>query len=325
MMNSMEDRATSELVSAIITTHNRAEFVGEAIESVLAQTHKELEIIVVDSASTDGTPGILQRYTDPRIRIIRLQQDKGLAAARNTGIAKAQGTFIACLDDDDLWAPEKIALEADVFRTASKKTGACYSDFFDVYADGTKNPLVRVYTAESGPDLLGEVLVISKINPSFALLRREAVVEVGGFDERYFGCDEWELWLRLVEKGWELRHQPRMAGLKRRHTSQISFGRMQELVEEMYMLLNEWLTKPQLLQRIPPNHAAATLLNLGNICYATNRFNEARATWRKALRLKPSLISPGLVVRWSLSCLPTWMVLPLIKQYRRLRHQYDIR
>lgn len=101
-------------VSVILPTFNRADLVGEAIESVLVQTYGDLELIVVDDGSTDETPGLLARWKDSRLRVIR-QENQGKSAARNRGLDAANGEFIAFLDSDDLWAETYLESVLEVF------------------------------------------------------------------------------------------------------------------------------------------------------------------------------------------------------------------
>ena len=98
----------SPVVSVIIPTYNRAHLIGRAIRSVLDQTYQDWELIVVDDASTDDIPGIVKGFTDGRVKYIRHDENKGAAAARNTGIQAARGAYIAFLDSDDEWLPEKL-------------------------------------------------------------------------------------------------------------------------------------------------------------------------------------------------------------------------
>ena len=114
------------LVSVIIPTYNRAHYVVEAVESVLAQTHKNIEIIVVDDGSTDGAEEILDPYKD-RIRYF-YQENQGVSAARNLGIRNANGQYLAFLDSDDLWLPDKTELQLN-FLKENDNYGFVFSNF----------------------------------------------------------------------------------------------------------------------------------------------------------------------------------------------------
>src|SRR5262245_24547581 len=99
------------LVTVVIPTHNRAGRVRSAIESVLHQTYADFEIVVVDDASEDGTENTVRGVLDPRVRYIRHAVARGDAAARNTGIRNSTGEYVAFLDDDDEWLPEKLRFQ----------------------------------------------------------------------------------------------------------------------------------------------------------------------------------------------------------------------
>jgi glycosyltransferase involved in cell wall biosynthesis len=104
------------LVSVVLCNYNYAQFVGEAIESVLAQTHPEFELIIVDDGSTDGSREVISSYVDQRIHTLFHEENRGQAAAFNTGFAEVTGSFVAFLDSDDKWMPEKLARVLHVFQ-----------------------------------------------------------------------------------------------------------------------------------------------------------------------------------------------------------------
>ena len=123
-------------VSVIIPTYNRAACLKLALASVLNQTYQNFEIIVVDDASTDGTADVVRGFADARITYVRHDVNRGKvgagAAARNSGIARAQGTYIAFLDDDDEWLPEKLARQVAVLDRGPRSVGAIYTGFVKI-------------------------------------------------------------------------------------------------------------------------------------------------------------------------------------------------
>ncbi len=183
------------LVSVVIPTYNRADLVGEAIESALGQTYSAREVIVVDDGSTDGTSAVLARYGDA-IRTVRTAH-RGCAAARNTGIGLARGAYLAFVDSDDVAPSDKLAIQVPVLE-ANPEAGFAYG------------PSVAF-----GPDLPGEVLhqpvrpdphgfvavdlfLTTRIGFDSVLLRREAVEQVGGFDETLHYNEDTDLLLRVA-------------------------------------------------------------------------------------------------------------------------------
>ena len=112
-------------VSVIIPTYNRAHLLPRALESVLAQTFEDLEVLVVDDGSTDGTEAVVTGYDD-RVRYLRQPQNAGVSAARNRGLREARGEFVAFLDSDDEWFPEKLARQVERFRELPDRVGLLY-------------------------------------------------------------------------------------------------------------------------------------------------------------------------------------------------------
>jgi glycosyltransferase involved in cell wall biosynthesis len=117
------------LVSCIIPTYNRAHIVGRAIQSVLNQTYKNIEVIVVDDGSQDNTQEVVLSIKDERVRYIRLHRNFGAAFARNIGIANARGEFVAFLDSDDCFLPEKIEKQVELMLK-DESTGVCYTEVY---------------------------------------------------------------------------------------------------------------------------------------------------------------------------------------------------
>jgi glycosyltransferase involved in cell wall biosynthesis len=189
---------TTPTVSVIIPAFNQGRYLGAAIESALAQTYRDFEILVIDDGSTDNTPAVARQYGDC-IRYFR-QANQGLGGARNTGIRAARGAYLALLDSDDIWLPG--FLETMVQLAARAPAAAVLfsrADYID--ADGRALPQVsEVKTAPGG--WLYELLVRADfIIPSTVVMLRSAVLEAGLFDERtsaIHGAEDWDLWLRLA-------------------------------------------------------------------------------------------------------------------------------
>ena len=116
-------------VSVIVPTHNRADYLSAAIESVLEQTFQDFELLVVDDASTDTTAALVSSFSDSRIKFIRLDMNRGGSAARNQGILSSRCDYIAFLDDDDAWTPEKLELQVELLDRAPAEVGAVYTGY----------------------------------------------------------------------------------------------------------------------------------------------------------------------------------------------------
>ncbi len=192
------------LVSVVVPTHNRAGLVDRAIESVLTQTVTDLELIVVDDASADNTPEAVRGYDDERITYIRHDRNRHVSAARNTGIERAAGRYVAFLDDDDEWLPTKLERQVDLLQSASERTGLVYC-WMD-YCDGDE--VIRTYRPTLRGDVFAETLGGQPIGNCSALVVRSAVLDdVGGFDESLPRGNDGDL-IRRVCRSYSIDYVP---------------------------------------------------------------------------------------------------------------------
>ncbi len=183
-------------VSVIIVTYNRAALLPTAITSVLQQTFQDFEIIVVDDASQDETPAVVADFQDHRIRYIRHEQNTGEAGARNTGVTNATGEYIAFLDDDDEWLPDKLALQVDVLENSPARVGVVYTGRSTI--DGATKKVVSIRIPTQGGDLLPELRKGNPITNSSVLLRKECFSKVGLFDEQIVYGLDYDMWIRIA-------------------------------------------------------------------------------------------------------------------------------
>lgn len=183
-------------VSVIIPTYNRAHTVSRAIQSVLNQTYQDFEIIVVDDCSTDNTEEVVKGFNDSRICYIRHEQNRGGSAARNTGIRIARGEYIAFLDSDDEWLPNKLAEQMRVFYS-DRNCGAVYTDLLHVCKDGHAE-VHKGYHPEGW--ILKDLLVTNVVgSASSVVVKRECFKVVGLFDEKLPSCQDWDMWIRIAK------------------------------------------------------------------------------------------------------------------------------
>lgn len=194
-----------DLISVIIPAYNAEAWIDETLRSVRSQTHANIEIVVVDDGSRDATVEIVHRHAaaDPRVRIIR-QENGGVAAARNRGIAETSGPFIAPVDADDLWAPTKLEEQLRLMHERGERVGLVYCWYAMIDGKG------RITHLDSRSEAEGDVLkrlCLSNIvgNGSSALMRRSAVIEAGGYDSglraaRAQGCEDYKLYFEIAER-----------------------------------------------------------------------------------------------------------------------------
>jgi Glycosyltransferases involved in cell wall biogenesis len=185
------------LVSIVIPTYQGATrgFLPQAIESVLSQTYKNLELILVNDGSSDATEEVCKRY--PQIKYI-FQENRGLAAARNTGIRHSFGEYICFLDDDDVWLPEKLAKQV-AFIQDKPLLGLCYTWLALINERGEETGVVQAHHAEGN---VFELLLTENIidGPSSVIIPKTILDDVGLFKEHFLSAEDYDLWLRIAKK-----------------------------------------------------------------------------------------------------------------------------
>ncbi len=211
-MNPMQVINSEPLVSAIIPTYNRADIVCEAIASVLAQTYRNIEIIVVDDGSTDGTKQALTRY-EGKVRVV-VQANGGPSAARNRGVAVSRGELVGFLDSDDLWMPSKIERQVALLAEAGPLVPCCLCNIMMCWRDGERASFdIANLWPPVGQGIwvnVEEVLATRFVLFNQGILIRRGVLErLGGFNENLRLMEDAELSLRLACEGpWGFIREP---------------------------------------------------------------------------------------------------------------------
>ena len=186
-------------VSIILPTYNRAHLIKRAVNSVLNQSYKDFEMIIVDDNSTDNTIEIINSINDERINVIRHDTNKGPSAARNNGIRISRGEFIAFLDSDDEWLAKNLEKQVSVFKNADSIVGMVYVGMLNINGEQKKYiPPPHVTRREGNlySDLLTDPTIVY---PSTTTIRKRCLLEVGMFDEHFRAGEDWDLWIRLAK------------------------------------------------------------------------------------------------------------------------------
>lgn len=197
-------------VSAVIPTYNRTTLVPRAIESALRQTFTDLELIVVQDGSPDETVAAVARFDDPRVRVVRLPRNKGQWHAENVGIAYARGEWVAFLDDDDEWLPEKI--EKQLARANATAADIIYCRTLRIGKDG---PIIPKNTHPLPEGDVSRIVLTPRMpsTPTVFMARREPLLALGGFDESLQGAQDRDLWIRLSLAGHRFAAVPDQAAI----------------------------------------------------------------------------------------------------------------
>lgn len=214
------------LVSVIIPSFNRAAYLRQAVNSVLEQTYSRWELIVADDGSTDGTADYLAALDDRRVRVVRREHCGNPAAVRNAGIAVARGEYVAFLDSDDAWLPEKLAAQVARFR-ACPECGWGYTGFSRMDAEGRPlaNPAHWRWVPYDGSVFERIVRLEAIVATPTVMVRRRLLVDVGGFDEAIVHAEDYELWTRLALRS-DVCVEPRPLSLVRVHEGAHTWNRV---------------------------------------------------------------------------------------------------
>lgn len=227
----ISDRVHSPTVSVIIPTHNRGDILRRAIDSVLNQTYKDFELIVVSDGCTDNTDEIVTSYADPRIKFFSHEKSCGASAARNTGIKASTGQYIAFLDDDDEWTVDKLEVQVPVIERSAPKLGLVYA-WMEYIEDG------RVKCVRA-PELRGDIFIemLDKqaiTNSSTLMIRREVLDVVKGFDESLLRGNDGDF-IRRISKHFAVDYVPKvLAKINIGHEDRITVNNSKYINAEIF-------------------------------------------------------------------------------------------
>ncbi|WP_447979717.1 glycosyltransferase family 2 protein [Candidatus Nitrospira bockiana] len=282
-------------VSVVIPVYNAEDHVGEAIEGVLAQTFQDLEIIVIDDGSTDGSAAVVQRYSDA-VKYV-YQKNAGVAIATNRGVELSRGELIAFLDNDDIWLPQKLERQI-AFLDQHQECGVVNCDMqyisqtgavMDRYVRGVnrEHPYVRLFQK-------GFVIYCSMI-----VVRRTVYDRVGGFNESFVaaGLQDME-WLSRVVEHTEVGYVPETLVLYRDHGPRVH-GDLHKLNEDLYwqLLSGRYREDPE-RRRFLVGERVGFLSNLGQHELKMGRLGDGRRHLQEAVMLGlRRLANPKMVVR----------------------------
>ncbi|MEW5766865.1 MAG: glycosyltransferase [bacterium] len=273
-------------VSVIIPTYNYASFISQAVESVLAQTFQDLEIIVVDDGSTDNTRDVLKRFEGKIIYLY--QENQGAPAARNKGIKVAQGEYIGLLDADDLWMPEKLEVQVPILDQ-NPEVGLIYANTYNIGALGERQPLGMANKKGLSGKIFPELLKGNFIQSPSVLIRRDCFEKVGLFDEALgsLAAQDWDMWLRIT-RVFKAVYVDQVLGKYRLHTENMTRDFERIKAGQLYVL-NKTLSDLSVKEL---THKAAFYYSyiyyqFGNAYYVRGEQDKAREDLIKSIRFFP--------------------------------------
>jgi glycosyltransferase involved in cell wall biosynthesis len=189
------NKSKNVLVSVIIPTYNRGWILKDAIESVVTQTFSDVELIVVDDGSTDNTKEILDQYKH-QIKVIH-QANKGVSAARNAGITASIGKYIAFLDSDDIWLPEKLSCQVDFF-SSNPDAQICQTE--EIWMKNGKKINQKKKHKKISGYIFERSLALCLVSPSAVMIKKNLFNDTGLFDESLLSCEDYDMWLKVSQK-----------------------------------------------------------------------------------------------------------------------------
>lgn len=236
------------LFGVVMAAHDSARTISEAIESVRLQTRADWELIVVDDGSSDETAAVASAFGDERIRVVT-QENRGPAAARNVGLRLAGTPLVSTLDSDDLWLPSYLETMARVFEI-ERNADLAYTDAWvldDITGRVRKTTEMAYQKPPDPPPAAPRAFLEQLIRRNFVYnsvtARRDALLALGGYDERLWTGEDWELWLRMAASGRRCVRAPGILAVHRDHPGTLSSDaeRMRAGDREVYRIIErDW-------------------------------------------------------------------------------------
>ena len=276
-----DDRALgqSTAVSVVIPSYNRAHLVKRAIDSVLNQTYREFEVIVVDDASTDGTAEIVKGLADQRVRYVKHQANRGVSESRNTGIKAAKGHLIGFLDSDDEWLPHKLRKQIDRFNELPSDTGVVYGACLMV--DEETGKPIRVVTPKNRGDVSRDMLLRDFVVSPTPLVKKECFEKAGFFDGDFSTSEDWDMWLRIAQ---HYKFDFVRDVVARYYTSPDQVTKDVSKVVQGYL---KFLTKHEALIAGNPSILAYHFKTIAELYLVHHEYHLANAYYARAIRTDP--------------------------------------
>ena len=227
-------------VSIVIPTYKRVDFLDRLLKSIEAQTFKDFEVIVVDDNSPNikEYESIIEKYKNifNEFKFITKEENKGAPHSRNIGIKEAKYDLIALVDDDDEWLPTKLEKQVDIFKNSDEKVGLVYT-WTDVMDENRTT--IHKYRSEIEGNVKKEIFKECFIPSPSVMVRKKAIVEAGLFDESFPSCQDWDMWTRIIMKGYKVKVLKDNVSIYNKHNKgNIGFSKKSKIGYKMYYKKN---------------------------------------------------------------------------------------
>ncbi|MHA1380619.1 MAG: glycosyltransferase family 2 protein [Candidatus Helarchaeota archaeon] len=300
-------------VSVIIPTYNRAHLLPRAIKSVLNQTFKDFELIIIDDGSIDETEEVVKKFQkeDERIKYIKHNTNMGGGAARNTGIKVSRGEYIAFQDSDDEWLPEKLEKQIKVFKNIAPEISVIYTGFWKVKGNKkTYIPSKRITKKEG--DIHKELLKGNFVTTQVAIVKRECFKKSGMFDETLPRLQDWDLWIRISKYYcFKYINEPLVFTY---YTSDSISADNTALIESIKLILGKYYKEFEKHKTILANYQYI----IGSLLCQNDRLNEGRKYFSKAM--KSYFLNP----KYLLATIISLGGASFYKRITKLKHQISL-
>lgn len=266
-------------VSVVIPTHNRPELLKAAVKSVLSQTYQDFEIIVVDDGLNKRADRIIAEFNSSKIKYIQHKKEMGGSAARNTGIKAAQGEFIAFLDDDDQWLPEKLEIQMEKFENTPPDVGFCFSAVSNIYNNFQYITKVPNGIGNYFDLALGWVKGFLTVT---LVVKKEVFKNAGMFDESFPSHQEADLIIRISKRYRGLGINKPLVNVNMKKGYERIGGNLERKIAGREKIINKYIEE----YKKKPFILARHYFELGIMYRNSGNFKKAQRLFKKALKLK---------------------------------------
>ena len=274
-------------VSVVLTCYNGVRWISRAIESILAQTYRDFELVMIDDGSTDNSKEIASSYLfDERVRYI-YQENKGFSAALNRGIKESSGNIIGFICQDDLWVPSKLELQVKYLHE-HKDVDLVHSNYYSIDSKGRLIEVryVKIPCFSSKEKVVKQLFLNNFIGFETVLVKRKCLDKVGFFDECMVGFSDHDMWMR-VAGDFNIGYLDLPLVKKRQHEFQLSKVRIEDVLKDEFLMAKKAIDRYPFLKRVIGKKIASLYYAWGIALLQKGNNKEAKQKFIKAIKCQP--------------------------------------